>query len=152
VYTKSQINGLPSSSVVAAGAVTAAGAVYTGVPRFGSAWTVSKPFAGVYSVVMPGLNPGCQDPLLPLVLVSGLDFSAGFQQFIAFGGVNCGNGNTSVQINTYSAAIPPVATDRGFQFIAYRPGNNQILPASVLSAHPGATECTAHPDGTVECV
>jgi hypothetical protein len=145
-YTKAQINGLPSSSVVAGGGVTAAGAITTSVPRFGTAWSVTRPFSGIYSVTMPGLNPGCLDPLMPLTIVESFTNSVGFQQAIGFASVSCASGDTTVQINTYNAA--GVATDRAFQFIAYRPGNNQILPAS---EHPGAKECTVHSDGVVEC-
>ena len=146
VYTKDQINGMPSSSVVAAGAVVGTGAISTSIPRFGVAWTVTRFSAGVYQVNMPGLNPGCQNPLLPLMLVTGNEFAAGFQHNVSFGSVACTTGNISVQINTYNAA--GVATDRAFQFIAYRPGNGQLLPAS---AHADATECTVRAD-VVECV
>jgi hypothetical protein len=80
------------------------------------------------------------------VIVSGNDGNPGIQQTVGFASIQCTPGDTSVQINTYNAS--GAATDRAFEFIAYRPGNNQILPAS---ANPGATECTVR-SGVVACV
>ncbi len=97
---------------------------------------------------MPGLNPGCLAPLAPLLLVTGNESSRRIPaEHVGFASIQCLSGDTSVQIDTYNTAF--AAADRAFVFMAYRPGNNQILPAS---AHPDATQCTVNPDGTVECV
>jgi hypothetical protein len=71
--------------------------------------------------------------------------SAG-SEAIATLSVLCLSGNTSVDVNTFNATS--AAADLAFGFIAYRPGNTQILPAS---AYPDATECTMRGD-VVECV
>jgi hypothetical protein len=149
VYTKTQINSLPSSSVIAGGMVNGNDAtVSPSFPRFGTAWTVAKNAGtGSYSITFLGLHPGCANVQIPLMLVSGVEFSGGSEHEIAFASTSCGSGNTSVQIQTFNAA--GAAADRGFQFIAYRPGNNQILPTS---APAGATECTLDGAGTFECV
>ncbi len=146
-YTKEQINGMPSSSVIAGAGVNSDASISTAFPRFGTTWTITKTGVGLYSLAVPGLNPGCHDPLIPLLIMSTIDGQTGA---VGYGGVTsvaCLSGNTNVSIRTVNSAN--AATDRPFQFIAYRPGNGQILPAS---AHPNATECTSHPDGTVECV
>jgi hypothetical protein len=148
VYTKAQINGLPSSSVVAGGAVNADGTISTSFSRFGSAWTITKSAsAGFYLLRLPGLNPGCLNPAVPLLLVSGFDAGAGVAGYGGSATTVCGSGDTSLSIVTRD--VSNALADRGFQFIAYRPGNTQILPAS---AHAGATECTVHSDGTIDCV
>jgi hypothetical protein len=147
VYTKAQINGLPSSSVIAGGGVNSAGAITSSFPQFGTAWTPSRSGPGSYNIAFPGLNPGCLSPLVPLMIVSGADGIAGSHMYGGFASVSCGTGNTNVSVRTFNPA--GTATDLAFQFIAYRFGNNQILPAS---AHPGATECTVDAAGTVECV
>ena len=121
-YTKAQINGLPSSSVVAGGAVASDGTVNTTFPRFGSAWTVTRNSAGAYTLAMPGLNPGCLSPSLPLVLLTVTDLSfAGMAQVSGFGVITCATGNTTMQIETYDdgGSSSPIAgsssspTDRG---------------------------------------
>jgi hypothetical protein len=137
--------GLPSS-LVAGGGVTSGGLISTSASRFGTAWTVSKPGTGVYTLTLPGLNVGCTNPLLPVLIVSGDGNSAGFQQSSGFGIVDCLSGNVNMQINTYNQA--GVATDRAFQFMAYRHVSSSARP---VSAHPGATECTVRPEGAVEC-
>jgi hypothetical protein len=148
VYTKAQINGLPSSSVIGGGVILSAGTVSPSFPRFGSAWTVTKNGgSGSYSITFPGLFPGCLNIQIPLMLVSGIEFSGGSEKEVAFASTSCASGNTNVQIQTSNAA--GTSTDRGFQFIAYLPGNSQILPTS---APPGATECTLDGAGTFECV
>jgi hypothetical protein len=148
VYTKAQINGMPSSSVVAGGGVIAAGTISNQFPRFGATWTVSKLGVGAYRVNIPGVNPGCPLPL-PLVLLTGISSTAaGFEQ-VATVSVLCLSGDAHIDVNTFDAFPTVAAADRAFQFIVYRPGDGQLLPAS---AHPGATECTSQSDGTVECL
>jgi hypothetical protein len=150
VYTKAQINSLPSSSVIAGGVVNGNdGMVNASWPKFGSAWTVTKNAGtGTYSIKFLGLHPGCVNILIPLMLVSGVEFSGGTELEVGFASTSCGSGDTSVQVNTYNAA--GAAADRGFQFIAYRAGNNQIVPTS--APPPGATECTMDAAGTLTCV
>jgi hypothetical protein len=148
VYTKAQINALPSSSVIAGGMVNSLAMVSTFFPRFGTAWTVAKVGTGVYQITFLGLHPGCANIVEPLMLVSGVEFSAGSEQEIVSTTTFCATGNTTVQIQTYNAAGG--ASDRGFQFIAYHVGNNQVLPTS--APPPGATECTTDAAGTLTCV
>jgi hypothetical protein len=148
VYTKTQVNSLPSSSVIAGGVVQSDGVVSTFFPRFGSAWTAARPLTGTYQITFLALHPGCANIMEPLILVSGLEFAAGSQQAVSFTSTTCATGNTTVQVQTYNAA--GTATDRGFQFIAYKPGNNQIVPTA--APPPGATECTTDATGTLTCV
>lgn len=151
VYTKTQINGMPMSSVVAGGAVNGDGTISSTFPRFGSTWTVTHTASsGAYSLQMPGLNPGCAVPLVPLIEISANQTGAGFQGYGGFAVINCGSGDTTMSVNTYNQA--GTAADRAFVFIAYRPGNGQVLPAVAAEGHPGATTCTVYPDGTVNCV
>ena len=69
-YTKTQIDALPSSSVVAGGAVGSSGTVSTSFPRFGETWTPTHPGTGSYNIAIPGLNPGCAAPVAPLMMFS----------------------------------------------------------------------------------
>ena len=148
VYTKTQINSLPSSSVIAGGVVNSDGTVSTFFPRFGSAWTVAKVGTGAYQITFLALHPACANIMEPLMLVSGLEFSPGSEREVSFTSTTCANGNTTVQVQAYNGA--GATSDRGFQFIAYRPGNNQIAPTA--APPPGATECTRDATGTLTCV
>jgi hypothetical protein len=148
VYTKAQINSLPSSSVIAGGVVSNAGLVQAFFPQFGSAWTITKNGgSGSYTVRFLGLFPGCANIAQPLMLVSGVENSGGSEHEIGGTVTTCLSGDTTVNVQTFNAA--GTLTDRGFQFIAYGTGNNQILPTS---APPGATECTMDAAGTLTCV
>lgn len=152
VYSKTQINDLPSSSVIAGGTVLREGTIFTSAPRFGTAWTVTRTSPGAYSITFPGVNVGCTGVGFPLVLVSGLEGLPGFQQLADSASTQCIPGDTTVFVRTYNLA--GVATDRAFMFMAYRPGTNQILPAappSAIAPAVGATECTTYIDGRVEC-
>jgi hypothetical protein len=152
VYTKTQINGMPSSSVIGGGGVSSDGVVIASVPRFGTSWTATRTGAGSYTLTFPGVSPGCTGLAFPLVLVSGLDFTVGFQQLSGSATTQCVPGDLSVFVRTYNTAGTLI--DRGFMFIAYRPGNNQILPTappSALAPSTSFTECTSYIDGRVEC-
>jgi len=147
-YTKAQIDGLPSSSVIAGGVVGSAGTVNTSFPRFGTTWTVTHtPGSGSYTIKFPGLFPGCTGILVPLMMVSGLEASGGSQSQISIASTFCASGDTSVFIETFSTT--GVLTDRGFQFMAYLPGDHQL---HTTSAPRDATECTVEGTGTLTCV
>jgi hypothetical protein len=152
VYTKTQINDLPSSSVIGGGMVLGDGTVFASAPRFGTAWTVSRTSAGAYSVTFPGVSVGCTGPGFPIMFVSGVESLPGFQQLASSSSTQCVTGNITVFVRTYNSA--GTATDRAFMFMAYRPGATQILPAAppaAIAPSGGATQCTTYIDGRVEC-
>ena len=136
-----------TSSVVAGGMVSGTGTIDASTfPRFGTTWTVTRNSAGSYSVFIPGLNPGCQDP-------------AASTDTCLVQRAPTGPSTTAASVS--STAVPatppcrsPLKTPRVPPPIgvscSWRTGR-ATARSCPSPTHPGATECTVR-DGVVECV
>jgi hypothetical protein len=154
VYTKTQVNSFPANSIVAGGGVAREGFALANVPQFGSTWTVSKLGTGIYSISLPGLNPGCTS--FPLVMLTAFDEPGRIMDYYS-AGTSCASGDTSLDIRTTDA--DGVLADTRFQFLAFRPGAGQIVPTGAtgtanehqIAVDTPHTRCTMTRDGTVSC-
>lgn len=125
VYTKSDVDALPASSMFASGGVNRDGSVTDGIPRFGS-WTVSRTDEGEYSIVFPALNPGCTNAHFPLVILTTFDVAGRIVNYDSAGTL-CLTGDVEVSVQATDADGAPA--DTRFQFIAFLPEAVPVIPS-----------------------
>ncbi|QZY30371.1 hypothetical protein [Nocardioides coralli] len=127
----------PAGRLVGEGLVSSAGALSGAA---GAGMTASKTGTGFYSVLLPGLRPGCVGTIPNLVATP---FGGG-QVAVPSVTTNCGSGDTSMAVATSNSA--GTATDGSFFFAVFSGNPVATSPASArLRGNPSI--CSYTPEG-----
>lgn len=128
VYTRDQIDALPSSSTIGGGRIGASGDVSTSHPRLGGDWTAKRVADGDYEIMFPGVRPDCDGPAFPIMLLSNIlpGSPKGGGAWVSSVQCNPTTGDITVAVETFDET--GALDDRSFTFIAYYPGPGQLTP------------------------
>lgn len=131
---------LPSSNILAAGTISAAGSKASDAPQIGTV-TVSKPGVGLYSLSVP---MQCSTSKYPIIMLT-LGYNQA-QGEIALGSGTCSSNTATFVVNTRDSS--GVATDSVWQFMAIS-GQSQLTIAAIDATDVGANPACVAPTGEV---